>query len=148
MRHYAVLLVPIQGAIDSLYCALRTVKPTFHLEIVCLSNVQQVVPVSDLEGVFVAVLVDEGHLPPVHNSLNQLQGSLHLLMFYRLLLETHSSPGFGVWRWPCCRADEVENSRVEATGWKIDVFLASAWALHVLGNWYAGRAGVEGFGAV
>ena len=80
---------------------------TFHLKVFGLRNVQQIVPVCDLECVFLTFLIDESHLAPVRYARQWAQVSWTL----KSIEETHSSPGFGGVRWPCIANGDVENLR-------------------------------------
>lgn len=81
---------------------------TFHLQVVGLGNVQQIIPFRNLKVKLLAILVDKGHIDPV--LLAQVPTYSHIPVGI-----THSSPGFGGVRCPCCVLAVAENDRTAVT---------------------------------
>lgn len=77
---------------------------TFHLQVVGLGNVQQIIPLRYLKAKLLAIFVHEGHIDPV--LLAPGPNAFHI----RARI-THSSPGFGGVRCPCCALAVAENDR-------------------------------------
>jgi hypothetical protein len=87
----------------------------FHLNIMRLSNFQQVIALADCNLVLIALFINESNVEPTQE----------LTSSFSIPCSTYSSPGFGGSKWPCETADVAEKARrgcsdpAEILGWHI-----------------------------
>jgi hypothetical protein len=88
---------------------------TFHLQVICLRYIEEIVAIAHFEGVRVAFFVYEGYFA----SIPFISISLVALMEP----STYSSPGLGGSIWPWCAAAVAEKCRIDRLPFHCDAVL-------------------------